>query len=157
VSASTEIPSHPPRRDSRADLEIGLALSGGGIRAAVFHLGVFRRLADEGLLESVAQISSVSGGSLAVAALFSHSDLRWPTSSEYCSAVYPKLRTLISKGDLFSLTAIGWSGIARFNRMIFTERARILSAMLASRWNVIGRLTDLPDRPYWWINTCESA
>ena len=32
-------------------MEIGLTLSGGGIRAAVFHLGVLHRLADEDLLE----------------------------------------------------------------------------------------------------------
>jgi patatin-like phospholipase len=44
--------------------KIGLALSGGGIRAAVFHLGVLRRLAAENLLEAVSSLSTVSGGSL---------------------------------------------------------------------------------------------
>jgi predicted acylesterase/phospholipase RssA len=54
--------------------EIGLALSGGGVRAAVFHLGVLKRLADEGLLESVSAISTVSGGSLVMAAIVSRAD-----------------------------------------------------------------------------------
>jgi NTE family protein len=45
-------------------MQIGLALSGGGIRAAVFHLGVLRRLAEQEFLENVSQISTVSGGSL---------------------------------------------------------------------------------------------
>jgi hypothetical protein len=49
--------------------EIGLALSGGGVRAAVFHLGALKRLAGEDLLEQVSTISTVSGGSLIMAAL----------------------------------------------------------------------------------------
>ncbi|WNR44425.1 patatin-like phospholipase family protein [Paenibacillus roseipurpureus] len=43
---------------------IGLALSGGGFRASLFHLGVMARLADEGLLKHVGVISTVSGGSI---------------------------------------------------------------------------------------------
>lgn len=43
---------------------IGLALSGGGYRASLFHLGVMARLADEGLLKNVGVISTVSGGSI---------------------------------------------------------------------------------------------
>jgi len=43
---------------------IGLALSGGGYRAMLFHLGVLRRLNEIGLLSQVARVSSVSGGSL---------------------------------------------------------------------------------------------
>ena len=42
---------------------IGLALSGGGVRAATFHMGVLRRLAAEALLERISIISTVSGGS----------------------------------------------------------------------------------------------
>jgi NTE family protein len=48
---------------------IGLALSGGGFRAAAFHLGVFRKLEAMGLLERVDLISCVSGGSIAGAVL----------------------------------------------------------------------------------------
>lgn len=44
---------------------IGLALSGGGFRAAAFHLGTLRKLNEMGILERVAVISSVSGGSIA--------------------------------------------------------------------------------------------
>jgi len=47
---------------------IGLALSGGGFRAAAFHLGVLRGLASAGLLERVDVISAVSGGALLGAA-----------------------------------------------------------------------------------------
>jgi len=43
---------------------IGLALSGGGFRAALFHLGALRRLVELGILTKLDRISSVSGGSI---------------------------------------------------------------------------------------------
>src|SRR5215467_506995 len=43
---------------------IGLALSGGGYRATLFHAGALRRLNELGLLHQVKEISSVSGGSI---------------------------------------------------------------------------------------------
>ena len=46
---------------------IGLALSGGGFRASLFHLGVIRRLEELGIMQSVAVVSSVSGGSIIAA------------------------------------------------------------------------------------------
>jgi NTE family protein len=48
---------------------IGLALSGGGFRAAAFHLGVFRKLKALGLLDRIDLLSCVSGGSIAGAFL----------------------------------------------------------------------------------------
>jgi len=48
---------------------LGLALSGGGFRAAAFHLGVFRKLQEMGLLWKLDLISCVSGGSIAGAFL----------------------------------------------------------------------------------------
>ena len=44
---------------------IGLALSGGGFRAMLFHAGALLRLNELGLLAKVSRISSVSGGSIA--------------------------------------------------------------------------------------------
>jgi len=49
------------------DSKIGLALSGGGFRASIFHLGVIRRLEELGLMKKVSVISSVSGGSIIAA------------------------------------------------------------------------------------------
>ena len=43
---------------------IALCLSGGGFRAALFHLGAARRLNELGILSQVHSISSVSGGSV---------------------------------------------------------------------------------------------
>ncbi|WP_282015378.1 patatin-like phospholipase family protein [Marinifilum flexuosum] len=43
---------------------IYIALSGGGYRATLYHLGVLRRLCELGLWEKIHTISSVSGGSI---------------------------------------------------------------------------------------------
>ncbi len=44
--------------------QLGLALSGGGFRASLFHIGVLARLAEEDLLRHVHVLSCVSGGSI---------------------------------------------------------------------------------------------
>ena len=49
------------------DFKLGLALSGGGFRSALFHLGVLARLAELDLLRKIDVISSVSGGSIIAA------------------------------------------------------------------------------------------
>ena len=56
-------------RCRNSDEKLGLALSGGGFRAAFFHVGVLARLAEIGLLPRVEVISTVSGGSI-VGALY---------------------------------------------------------------------------------------
>lgn len=63
---------HPPT-GLRAPA-VGIALSGGGYRAMLFHLGALRRLNELGVLSTVSRFSSVSGGSIAAAALAVHWD-----------------------------------------------------------------------------------
>ena len=53
--------------------KIGLALSGGGFRATLYHLGLVRFLRDAGILQHVTHITSVSGGSIFAA----HLGLNW--------------------------------------------------------------------------------
>ena len=53
--------------------KIGLALSGGGFRASLYHLGLVRFLRDAGILPNVTHITSVSGGSI----LAAHLVLNW--------------------------------------------------------------------------------
>jgi NTE family protein len=57
------------QRGDRA--ETALCLSGGGYRAAIFHLGALLRLQQRGVLRGLDLISSVSGGSIASAWLLS--------------------------------------------------------------------------------------
>jgi len=136
-------------------MKLGIALSGGGMRAAIFHLGVLGRLADQGALEQVTQISTVSGGSLIIGALMGVTENRWPTSSEYRSVAYPALKRLLTSNDLFSLEAIGLSGLFRFHHRLLHDRARIFAALIERQWQVKGLLNELPETPSWWINaTC---
>jgi NTE family protein len=53
--------------------EIGMAVSGGGFRATLFHLGAFWRMNEMGYLKKVDRICSVSGGSITAAML----GLKW--------------------------------------------------------------------------------
>lgn len=48
---------------------VALCLSGGGTRAALFHLGVVRRLNELGILSQINTVTSVSGGSILAAHL----------------------------------------------------------------------------------------
>jgi predicted acylesterase/phospholipase RssA len=54
-------------------MKIGLALSGGGFRGILYHLGVARFLRDAGILPQVSHITAVSGGSIFAA----HLCLNW--------------------------------------------------------------------------------
>ena len=54
--------------------KIGLALSGGGYRAAAYHIGTFRALHKMGILDKVDIISSISGGSIIAAYYALHKD-----------------------------------------------------------------------------------
>lgn len=93
------IPSDDPRRE----LEPGLALclSGGGYRAMIFHVGALWRLYEAGLLQGMARISSVSGGSIVAATLA----LKWsklgfdPASvrGDFAREVVGPLRALASE------------------------------------------------------------
>lgn len=72
----------------------GLALSGGGFRAALYHLGVVRFLRDARLLPCVSSITSVSGGSI----IGAHMALNWERylgSDEEFQAVADELLRLV--------------------------------------------------------------
>src|SRR5262249_13308662 len=66
--------------------KLGLALSGGGFRASLFHLGLVRLLRDAGILSRVTHITSVSGGSAFAAHLVLHWDRYNGSPSEFDAA-----------------------------------------------------------------------
>lgn len=129
---------------------IALALSGGGIRAMVFHLGMLRFMAERGLLESTARISSVSGGSLLVGLIFHEAGMRWPSSSDYLSRLYPALRAKLCARSL------QWGALRQLtnplNLRFLLSRANLLALALRSEWGIAARLADLPQAPEWSIN-----
>jgi predicted acylesterase/phospholipase RssA len=58
---------NPRRQDAVTSVlvgRVGLALSGGGFRASLYHLGVLARLAESDVLRHVEVLSCVSGGSI---------------------------------------------------------------------------------------------
>lgn len=57
---------------------IALCLSGGGYRAALFHLGALRRLNEVGVLSHVTTVTSVSGGSILAGHLAAAIGNNWP-------------------------------------------------------------------------------
>ena len=79
---------------------VALCLSGGGYRAALFHLGVIRRLNELGTLGHVDTISGVSGGSILAGFLAQHVE-RWPQPGEriegFAENLAPKFRDFTRK------------------------------------------------------------
>ncbi|ELP29453.1 patatin [Rhodopirellula baltica SWK14] len=141
-----------PDLHSQTKMKIALAFSGGGVRATVFHLGVLARLAREDLLGNVHMISSVSGGSLAAGLVFSATNNRWPSSSEYLHEVVPKILHLLTTQNLQRSYVIK---SLMFPWQILSGRAAVLGDELERRWKINGDLADLPESPRWLINaTC---
>ena len=66
---------------------LGLSLSGGGYRAAAFHLGTLKKLDEMGVLEKVDVMSTISGGSITGAAYCLHNG----SYSEFHSYMREKL------------------------------------------------------------------
>src|SRR5512145_2447161 len=66
--------------------QIGLALSGGGFRATLFHLGLVRFLRDAKILPNVTHVTSVSGGSILAAHLVLNWDRYTGSDSEFDAA-----------------------------------------------------------------------
>ncbi|MBN1430614.1 MAG: patatin-like phospholipase family protein [Anaerolineae bacterium] len=127
---------------------IGLAVSGGGYRATVFHLGVLTYLAEEGLLERIRFISSVSGGSLAIGLVFRANDFAWPNSEEYRHKFIPFARDLLTSTNL--QLGIILDTISNF--AILPSRAWLVSRRLKKDWGIDIPLQGLPENPRWIIN-----
>ena len=137
---------------TKLEPKIGLCLSGGGIRAAIFHLGALECLADWQLLEKVTAISTVSGGSLATAAIFGNTQGQWPTSEQFRQDILPALRALFTEVPLVSPSSIAWS-VIRHLPALLTHRSMLLAHLLERNWNIKISLKDLAEHPKWIINT----
>lgn len=134
---------------TKSNLTIGLALSGGGMRAAIFHLGLLGRLASDDLLERVTFVSTVSGGSLGTGLVYSLSGKRWPASQEFLDTIAPQARELMTRTDL-QVDAI--LRLPRRPQHLLYGRAKVLAESIEKRWGVGGLVNELPDEPRWVIN-----
>ena len=119
--------------------ETGLALSGGGFRATLFHLGAIWRFNEMAMLPEIGRVSSVSGGSI-LAGLMA---VQWP-------------RLDFRDGVAVNFTDEIFGPIWRFcSRNV--DRAAVLFGLVSGTWKLeqsyrkylVGefRLRDLPDYP----------
>lgn len=133
---------------SLTNARLGLALSGGGIRAAIFHLGALAYLAHTKLFKQISSISSVSGASLVMGLILATNGNRWPSETEFVNTILPKMRRLILDNCIQS------TALRRlpFSPRYWRHRVNLLAKILEERWGIHGNLQDLPRRPYWEIN-----
>jgi NTE family protein len=129
---------------------IALALSGGGVRAMVFHLGVLKLLAERRLLEHVRRVSTVSGGTLLVGLLLHESSMRWPSSDEFNTFVHPRLRQRLCGRSM------QWGALRQlsmpWNWKFLLSRANLLALALREEWGIQDKLSDVPIIPEWSLN-----
>ncbi|MBU2622571.1 MAG: patatin-like phospholipase family protein [Proteobacteria bacterium] len=128
-------------------MKIGLSLSGGGVRATVFHLGVLARVAESSKWKDIRFISTVSGGSLCVALVYAKSERTWPDSSLFLQDVLPKLKSLLTTFDLEAYYK--WSLINPY--WWIAGRAKLVSKLIQKHWGINGNISQIPDFPNWEI------
>lgn len=133
------------------DDKIGLALSGGGVRAAAFHAGILKWLAERGELERISYISSVSGGSLFVGLVFNCNEYQWPSSEKYLTKVLSSIRSILTETSL-QKTALNNLLLKPWNWKFILSKANIISKTIESLWGIDARLRDLPRSPIWALN-----
>src|SRR5258708_2399706 len=126
---------------------LALCLSGGGFRAALFHLGAVRRLNEVGCLSQVDTISSVSGGSILAAHLATYvrpwpapgsAFLDWQENVE--APFFRFVKTNIRTWPLLKRFLLPW------NWFRFDTQTRALEAMYQKKLTGL-MLPDLPDQP----------
>lgn len=129
-----------------------LCLSGGGFRAAIFHLGAMLRLQQAGRLAQVQAISAVSGGSIAAAWLACrYLDLRhegeafadWCSRCDFRAEVVEPFREIAAR-DLRTwpvLLTWPWNWLWPSTRVSMLQRR--LDAIFGGR-----ELRDLPPTPH---------
>jgi NTE family protein len=138
---------HPHERAEPAPSErVGLALSGGGYRAMLFHLGALWRLNQAGILPTVDLVSSVSGGSITAGVLAS----RWQSLSDAGFAEDSFKELLADPIRDFARRGIAWPSVLEG---LLTPGA--INAKLERRYRRLFkdfRLRDLPPHPVFTFN-----
>lgn len=135
---------------SNYDLPLALALSGGGIRAMIFHLGVLKYLAEKNRLENIQHISTVSGGSLILGLIFKSNEMIWPTSKIFLTNTIPDLRGKLCSKSLMMGMIRQLKNPKNFKFLL--SRSNLLANTLYSEWGINCKLSEIPDHPVWHIN-----
>ena len=130
----------------------GLALSGGGYRAMLFHLGALYRLNELGLLGKIGRVSSVSGGSFAASILAR----AWPrlafvdgTSPHFDKLVAAPIERLARMPADVPIVALGL--------LPFVNPTSLVRWLLDTFFLHGLRLDQLPDEPRFTFNAAHLA
>jgi len=132
---------------------IGLALSGGGARAIAFHLGCLRAVNQLGILDRVAVLSTVSGGSVIGACFHSH-------KGDFAS-FEAKIRGVLAEGlvepmrrGLFSLlglkVAAAFIVVGRHGDPIPDVRLQLRESKHGGVDHLVDSLNDKPEAAHRW-------
>src|SRR5262245_54155869 len=108
---------------------LGLALSGGGFRATLFHLGVVRLLYETNQLPLAKRIGAVSGGSILAAHIVLHWEKYTGSTEEFDKAsqeifefVRKDIRGRVVRRRIFAwIVAIFWRLMPKPRRWTFTN------------------------------------
>ncbi len=119
-------------------MRLGLALSGGGSRAAAFHRGTLRGLAELRLLEELDVVSTVSGGSVFAAAWMA---ARWKGLS--LESFLERIGSELAHG--FIARSINWRALKLL--MPSYTRSNLLAETFDRAMMHGMTLQDLPERP----------
>jgi len=131
---------------------VALCLSGGGFRAALFHLGSLRRLNELGILSQVDLISTVSGGAMLAAHLASHiksasnDGVQWPRAG----GVWPAFEAMASQLHVKLSRHFPIAGTLSFNEVLVRKLPRAFKEWVGSM-----RLMELPSAPEFIFNATE--
>lgn len=108
-AASARDATTRPRRETMSG-PLGIALSGGGFRAALFHAGTLLRLNASGDMAKAGLISSVSGGSITAGLLAARWDrLRFGTDGVATNLAEEVVAPLLA----FTARTIDWTSVLR--------------------------------------------
>jgi len=132
--------------------KIGLALSGGGYRAAVFHLGMLSYMAENGLLERVAHISTVSGGSIVMGLVYRLNGFRFPSSEEYLQNVHTQAIAFLQKHTLLEDNMMLAATKSSASNGLLALNKKLLQRLKGKTWGLDKDIQELEDTPIWTIN-----
>ena len=128
---------------------IALSLSGGGYRAMLFHLGSVWRLNEIGLLEKLARVSSVSGGSIMAGVLAAYWSKRpnEPVGNKkwFETEIVSRIREMAS-------TTIDWKSVAEGAIPFMGTVSEHIASQYDKHLFAGKTLQDLPDSPNFVIN-----
>jgi NTE family protein len=130
--------------------KIGLALSGGGVRASAFHMGALRYLATNDLIKNVTFLSTVSGGSLVTGLLISKSRGTWPADLQSFEKAAAEVKAVLTTKNLQRSALLRM--LNPWNWRHIFSRANVVADSLENLWGIKGTLGDLPASPIWELN-----